>query len=262
MKKLYFAAQKYLLKDTRYFFLYLFRYFQRNYRHACIFLNEESFVDQIKRGKSIIRFGDGEIDLLHFLSLPRYQKYSNSIRKDLLAMIRGYTEQSQYIIMIPLFVNYTNKEISNIGRFTCWMPLKLSYEMFFNKKAAYFDQHIFYKDNKFEKLILPYLKTKKLIVVTNEKNKSFLETTDLNKLVIDYILSPAQDAYESRDMLQQQITEAVERSDFSKQDIVIIMSAGLSKTIIYNLSQKGYQLLDIGKGLESYYKGESIQHLI
>ena len=47
-----------------------------------------------------------------------------------------------------------------------------------------------------------------------------------------------------------------------KTDFVILFSAGLAKTIIYDLCNEGYQVLDIGRGLESYYKGVSIEYRI
>jgi len=40
------------------------------------------------------------------------------------------------------------------------------------------------------------------------------------------------------------------------------MSAGLSKTIIYDMAGQGYQVLDIGIGLESYYTGINLENRI
>lgn len=261
MKKIVNAIKKYLLKDTRYFFLYIFRYFQSKYIHTCTFYTEENFLQELERGRSIIRLGDGEIGLLHFLKI-HYQSYSDTIREDFLKIIRSYSDSSPYIIMIPLFVNYSNRDLKEQGIFRCWMPLKLSYEMFFNKKATYFDQHIFYRDGKYSKLILPYLKKKKVLVVTNQNNKNMLQATEFNDIVYDYILSPAENAYEERLTIKEEILNKINTTEYSKEDFVIIMAAGLSKTIIHDLSFEGYQLLDIGKGFESYYKNESIENQI
>lgn len=261
MKKTYEAIKKYLFKDTRYFFLYLFRYVQDTYQHSCKFYSEKEFLALLLARKSIIRLGDGEIGLLHYLPI-HYQKHSNEIRNDFLKIVRSYSDDSPYLVMIPLFVNYTNTALRAIGKITCWMPLKLSYEMFFNKNATYFDQHIFYRDGKYEELVLPYLKNKRIVIVTNDNNKKFLQSTELNQYIYDYIHSPAENAYESKEEIKRDIVKTIEESSYPKEDFVIIMAAGLSKTIIYDLSFKGYQLLDIGKGLESYYKGESIQYQI
>ena len=111
--------------------------------------------------------GDGEVDLIHFLKIG-YQDYSNSIRNDLIKIIKNYRYNSKYILMIPIFVNYTNAELKKANRFSCFLPLKITFGMIFNKKAKYFDAHAFYRDNGFKDLILPCLQAKKTIVVTNE----------------------------------------------------------------------------------------------
>lgn len=260
-KKFFTAAKKYLLKDTRYFFLYLYRYPQKNYAHTCLFMNENTFIEKIQDGKSIIRIGDGEIGLLHYLPI-HYQVWNKDIRNDFLRIITTYSDKSPYILLIPLFVNESNEKLEQINKLSCWMPLKVSYEMFFNKSAHYFDQHIFYRDGKYEQLLLKYLKQKKVIVVTNNKNKDFLSAPGVLDLDVTFVISPSENAYEERGYISQQIETEVAKKAGKKEDFVIIMAAGLSKTIIYELSFKGYQLLDIGKGFESYYKKESIEYQI
>ena len=264
MKRLYGAIKKYLFKDTAYFFLYTYRYFQDNYKNNCRFYTDSEFVEQIKRGRSIIRIGDGEIDLIHFLKI-HYQKYSNSIRSDLLHIVKEYDDSSGYMLLIPTFVNQTNtelKESDHPNTFSCWMPLKITYEMIFNKKATYYDAHAFYRDKKFKKLILPYIINKKIIVVTNEDNKKIIRNSDFSKYVFAYVPCPAENAYEYRNTIEQEITRIVDETRLTKNNFVILMSAGLSKTLIYNMSIAGYQILDIGKGIEGYSKNISLEHLI
>ena len=261
MKRIFNAIKKYLFKDTKYFFLYVFRYFQNNYKNNCQFYTKEELVKLIESGKSIIRIGDGEIGLLHFLPIG-YQEYSDSIRDDFLKIIKEYNDSSSYILMIPLFVNYTNEELKKENRFRCWMPLKITYELIFNKKACYFDQHIFYKDNQFKNLILPHILDKKIVVITNKENKEEIIKSGLLKNVFAWVICSNENTYEEKDKLKNEIIELINRSGFSKNNFVILMSAGLAKTIIFDLSKDGYQLFDIGKGLEGYYKNISLESLI
>lgn len=265
MLRLFNAIKKYLFKDTKYFFYYCFRYFQNNYKNNCKFYNESEIIKLLEGGGSIIRIGDGEIGLIHHLSIS-YQLYSDQIRKDFIKIIKSYNNKSNYILGIPIFVNYTNKELKKNNElhnyFRCWMPLKVTYELIFNKKVKYLDAHIFYRDGGFEKTILPYIVRKKIILVTNENNKKEILKSGFSKNIFKYVIAPDKNAYEQRGKIEKDIREIVEDAKEEKGNFVIIMSAGLSKTIIYKMSMDGYQILDIGKGLEGYYKKESLAHLI
>lgn len=255
----YRVVKRYLVKDTAYLLLYLYRYFQNNHRNNCKFYTEEEFVHLIGKGKSIIRIGDGEIGLLHFLPVI-YQIYSDAIRNDFKKIIQDYNDDSDYLLLIPTFVNYTNAELKRTNHFKIYRQLKITYELLFNKNAKYFDQLAFYKDVNFKKLILPYIKTKKVIIVTNRENKEKIASSPLSSNEYFYVTCENENTYESRLIIQNDIIDIIYRTGLPKNNFVILMSAGLSKTIIYDLSSEGYQVLDIGKGLESYYTETSIEY--
>lgn len=258
---IYNVIKRYLFKDAKYFFLYICRYFQNNYHNNCKFYAEEEFTNLIKAGKSIIRLGDGEIGLLHFCPVC-YQTYSDAIRNDFLKIIKNYNDNSKYILGVSLFVNCTNIELKKINRFPVWRQLKITYELIFNKNVKYFDQLAFYKDGGFERLVLPYIKTKKVIIVTNKENKEKIINSKLSSDAYLYITCEDKNTYESRLKIQNDIINLIDKTGLPKNNFVILMSAGLLKTIIYDMSNKGYQALDIGKGLESYYMEISIEHRI
>jgi len=262
LRKIYKAIQKYLFKDTRYFLLYLYRYFQNNYHNNCKFYSKEEFLNLIKSGKSILRIGDGEIGILHYLPIGGYQRCSDSIRNDFLKIVKNYNENSKYILMIPLYVNQTNTELKKAGRFQGYMPLKLTYEMIFNKNVKYFDQHAFYRDDGFKELIIPYIKSKKVIIVTNKQNIEKIKNSKFSDKSYQYIECPSENAYESRLEIQKNIVDLINKSGLSKSDFIVLMGAGLSKPIIYDMCEQEYQLLDIGKGLESYFFEISVQNII
>jgi hypothetical protein len=262
LKKIYKAIQKYLFKDTRYFLLYIYRYFQDNYHNNCKFYSKEEFLKFINSGKSIIRIGDGEIGILHYLPIGGYQDYSDSIRNDFLKIVKNYTDNSKYILMIPLYVNQTNTELKKAGRFQGYMPLKLTYEMIFNKDVKYFDQHAFYRDGGFKELIIPYIKSKKVIIVTNKQNIEKIKNSKFADKSYQYIVCPSENAYESRLEIKKNIVDLINKSGADKKDFAILMGAGLLKPIIYDMCEEGYQLLDIGKGLESYFFEISVQNII
>lgn len=255
------AAKRYLFKDTAYLLLYLWRYFQNNHRTHALFYTDEEFIKLISSGKSFIRIGDGEMGLLHFCKV-RYQVYSDAIRNDFLSIIKNYTTESNYIILIPPPVNYSNRQLKAINRFYLYRQFKITFELIFNKQAKYFDQLAFYKNGQFEKLILPYAKTRQVIIVTNQENAEKIRNSPSAADIHHYVICENENTYESRVTIKNDIISLIEKTGRPKSDFVILMSAGLSKTIIPEMADQGYQVLDIGKGLESYYLGISIEHLM
>ena len=266
---MYNVVKRYIFKDTRYFFLSIYRYFQNNYRNNAKFYTEKELIDLIKAGKSILRIGDGEIGLLHFCNAV-YQLCSDAIRNDFLKIIKNYNENSQYVLGITEFVNYTNMELKNfvntegkkINRFPVWRQLKITYELIFNKNSKYFDALAFYKPGGFERIVLPYIKTKKVVIVTNKENKEKIMASPLSSNTYLYITCENENAYESRLKIQQDIINLIGDKGLPISDFVVIFAGGLAKTIIYDMSHQGYQILDIGWGLKSYYMGTNIENLI
>ncbi len=260
----YNALKRYLFKDTKYLLLYIYRYFQNNYHNNCKFYTEEEFADLIRSGKSILRLGDGEMSLLHFLPTPDNspQIYSDAIRDDFLKIIKTYNDDSSYILGIPFHVNYTNTQLKQMHRWEVCRQMKITYELIFNKKAKYFDAFAFYKDGGFEKFIVPYIKDKRVIIATNKENKEKIINSKLSSDTYLYVACEEKNTYEERLRIQNDIISLIDKSGMPKNNFVILMSAGLSKTITYDMSGKGYQMLDIGRGLENYYAGISIEHLL
>ena len=180
------VGKRYLFKDTGYLFLSLYRYLTPGFHNNAVFYTDQELADLIKSGKSILRIGDGEIGLLHFCPAA-YQVYSDAIRNDFLSIIKNYNDQLPYLLGITEFVNYTNAQLRNfvntegkkINRFPVWRQFKITYEMIFNKNAKYFDALAFYKAGGFEKLVLPYITNKKVIIVTNWGNQEMIAASGI-----------------------------------------------------------------------------------
>ncbi len=263
------VVNRYVLKDTRYFLLSIIRYFQNDRHNDCKFYSAQELIGLIKNGKSIMRIGDGEIGLLHFCRAA-YQVYSDAIRNDFLQIIKTYNDNSPYILGLTEFVNWTNTELKNfvntegkkINRFPVWRQMKITFEMIFNKNAKYFDALAFYKKGGFERIILPYIKNKKVIIVTNKGNIEIIKTSRLADKNYLYITCADEDSYEDRAKIQQDIIDLINRSGSPKKDFVVLFAGGLSKTIIPGMAAKGYQILDIGWGMGDYYMGTSREHQI
>lgn len=262
--RLYNAARKYLIKDTFYFFLYCLRHLQKRYAHNARFLENNELIKMIESGKSILRLGDGEISIIHYLT-SNYQPYDSALRSDLLHIISNYSNEAPYVLGIPIHINMRNDELDAQEAFKkrIWMPFKITYEMIFNKQAFYFDAFLFYRKNNFEQLILPYLKTKQIIFVSHKRNCESIKDSPLSNHIIAYIESPAFGAYQFHNAIAQGIRNIITQSGQPKNNFVTIMLAGMSKIgVIPRLSQEGCQILDIGRGLEGYLFKENLERYL
>ena len=259
--------KKYLLKDPIFVVKYLLAYPQKKYSTNAKFYKNEEFIEQLKRGKSLIRIGDGEIGLLHGIDIS-YQKHSKELENGLRDSISEYNDTSPYILAIPVFVNDTNDQLRLIERkLNCWLPLKIEFNRIFNKKTKYADAHFFYYKNNFEKFLEPYLLNKKLIINTTKENitaqKEFIEK---KFTVLGWVEAKSPDPFAILIQTKKEIDlilEKYEESDGDKKDIVLILSAGpMSKVLAHTYSKEGVQALDIGKGFEHIYNNNNFEHHI
>lgn len=261
---------KYLFKDTKYCLLYLFRLLIKDKDLNVSFYSLSEVIEQINNGKSIIRIGDGEIGLLHYLPI-HYQKWSPEIRSEFIKIIKEYGENKNYILGIPVFVNYKNTELKNLenrlqperSKLFVWLPLKISFELLFKRNLKYVDQHIFYKYNDCREFMTFLLSiNKKIVFVSDIDSIGEIKKDNFLKGRIEYFIeTPPRDSFENRGLIKDKLENLCKENFLNKDNSIVIFKGGLAKTIIYELCDQ-YQLLDIGKGLISYTKNENIEGLI
>lgn len=252
----------------RYFFLhpiytitYGIFFFSKDFTFNIHFYTTEEITKLIKEGKSIIRLGDGEISTIPLGLKNAYQTPNQTIKKMLDTIVKNYSLDSLYILSVPKFLNTTNKELKAIGKFHVWLPTKVMFLLRFNKKISYMDAHNFYYDNYFETVIAPILKNKKIICITNKKT---IEKQSKNPKLpwhdIYYVASPEYDALDAYQKITLSIDEEVKKYD--KKDVVLLVAVGpIGKYLIYEYAHRGYQGLDIGRGMETMFTDESLEYL-
>ncbi|MEN9852174.1 MAG: hypothetical protein RI996_117 [Candidatus Parcubacteria bacterium] len=256
LSKIYQFAIPRLQHAPIYLIQYACAYFQKGYTNSASFYTEAQTIEKIQQGKSLVRLGDGEAMLLSGVGIW-YQEYEKSLGRELRALITKYTNQSNYILTLPQkYTNVTNTELRNISipefnALHAWLPIKIWYKMIFPKNAIYADTCVFYSQHFFDQII-PYLKTKKIIVITTQKNidaqKNRIEK-DLH--VISWIEAKAPNPYEWYEKYKLEIVAAIELAKASHKDIVILLSAGpASKPLAVYCSNIGIQAIDMGHGFE------------
>ena len=225
-------------------------------------MSEKELLSMLKKGKSLIRYGDGEIYMINYGSVLSYQPYNRRLRNYLLRAIKEYSNDSPYIIGIPKkYISMPNKELKKINLLNCWLPLKVVYKNVFPKKDVYyFDAHQFYFDKSFERILEPVLKGKKVILVTGAHNIKTAKDAGMHKrLNVVFIETPSYDSFSKFDEILEKIIESVQDKDNTR----VLLSVGpASKALVYELSKMGIISYDLGRGVESVYGKNSIENFI
>jgi hypothetical protein len=250
-----------VLTHPIYTVVYALTLFQRSFRFTAHFSTEAEVTDLLRSGKSIIRFGDGEINLLLGLR-NHYHPFSSKLQGMLRDIVAKYRKTSPYLLSIPRFVNVSNDELRAIGKLNVWMPLKVMFLLCFPKRMPYMDAHNFYYDGYFERVIVPVIADKSVILITNaatihkQKNNprfpwkaaSFVETPEADSLI-------------ASDEIRHSVDMAL--SGLRHEDAVLLFALGpVGKHMVKEYAEKGYQSLDIGKVAEVMFTDESIEWMI
>jgi hypothetical protein len=235
------------------------------FQKECIFkihlFTKKEISEKIREGKSIIRFGDGEINLLLGLK-NHYHSFSPVLQKMLLEIVSEYQQNSRYILAIPRFITQSNEYLKTINKFNVWLPLKVIFWLKFNKNVSYYDAHSFYYVNYFETVIGPLLMDKHVVLVTKQAT---IEMQSNNPSIpwkqFTSIAAPQQEALDQYEIIVSTIDSHI--AHWPQSEVVILFALGpVGKFIAYQFSQKGVQSLDIGKVAEVMYTESTIEYLI
>ena len=253
--------RRYALHHPVYVLVFAAVYWARHFSLPATLLEERALQQQLRSGRSVIRFGDGEINVL--LSLPNhYQKFNSEIRERLARIVSEYTETAPYVLGIPKFVSFTNDELRRIGKFQVWLPFKVMFWLYFNRKVSYIDAHSFYYDGYIERVVAPALVGKQMILITRlgiikkQQGNKDMPWADLRTVV-----TPDEDAFEHYDSITAAINEQL--IDVAPKNAVLLFALGpTGKCLAYDFSKRGIQSIDIGRGAEVMFTEESIEHVI
>jgi Glycosyltransferase GT-D fold len=252
---------RYVLTNPLYVLWYGVVYLQKSFVADEHLFTEAELARHIKKGKSVLRIGDGEINLMLGLR-NHYQTFVPELRTYLKTMVATYRTDSPYMVAVPKFINMTNTELKQIGKFNVWMPLKVMFSLYFPKRVGYLDAHVFYYDEYFERVIGPAISSYKILLVTKQET---IDKQRQNKKVPfthwEALPTPESEMLGQKEVIQQAIVDFVQLH--KDERVIVLLAAGpVGKWIGYELALSGIQCLDIGKVAEVMYTGESIQYLI
>lgn len=261
-KRIIIFIGKHLFFRPIYLYTYIKNYFNSRYIPVVQYYKNEELVSCLKAGKSLIRFGDGEIYIINGGNIG-YQNAPILLQKKLKEIINSYSSNSSYILginKIPL--SKSNSQLKKDNLLNCWLPTKVYWELYFNKSARYFDSAAFYFNETLPKYFEEYLRSKLLIVVTNIDNINSLKNNNsLPFANISYIETPKTDTFDQYNHLFLNIKKLVLHHD--KNKVVVLLACGpASKPLALDLSMEGIVSIDIGRGIEIAYSETRIDHVI
>lgn len=224
--------------------------------------SEEELVEVLRAGKSLIRFGDGEVNLMLGLR-NHYQEFTPELRRRLREVVREYGVDSPYILAVPRALTERNDELKIKNRFHVWLPFKVIFHLErFPKNTPYADAHCFYYDGLAERVFTNVFKEKEVIFITNkntiEKQRKNPEMPWRN---IEFVQTPEENVFDSEGLITQALDSILKTK--RKESIVLFFAVGpVGKHMMKNYAERGYQCIDVGRGMEVMFTNESIEKLI
>lgn len=215
---------------------------------------DETLDELMKTEKSLVRFGDGEFNLINGKSIA-YQEYREDLAQEMREiLLHADDTKNKVLICLPeIFEIFKGSFLQNEDSEKFWKQVLDDYGRFFQETCrakVYGSTWIsrLYIDNKdkshavtqFEKLTSLF-EYKDILIVEGATTQSGVGNDLFNKaLSIKRIICPSHHAFSKVDAIQQAIL------DHAKGRLILLMLGPTAKILAYRLSQLGYRALDLG----------------
>lgn len=258
LRKCYHAYLKY---KNRFWAIY--------YPGPYVYSIEETLKIIIEEKKSVCRFGDGELKWIAGIEQESFQRADRKMQIELINVLK---KQNSALICLPdcwgdldQFNDYAKKyyEIS-LGKYRKkWLQYIDVNRKYYNTSISRF--YMDYKNKNKTQLYVDLLKKiweNRNVIIIEGKYTRFGVGNDLLDSAegIKRILCPEIDAYESKEAIKNFVLENITKNQ------LILLALGPTATILaYELSEKGYQAIDIGHAdieYEWYRGGDTVKRPI
>lgn len=215
-------------------------------------------------GCSLVRFGDGEFEIMAGKERAVFQKHNPILEKRMKEIIQ--TRNSKLLIAIAN--NYGSlecytEEVANGIRSYMTEEVRKFHMSLLDVERTYYDAYMFkcyfpYKDKestqtRFE-LVERIWKGKDVVLIEGEETRTGYANDLLNKAKsVKRILAPTKNAFEKYDEI---LNKALE---LSKEYLILVVLGPAGKLLTFDLFNEGYQVIDIGQIDMDYdwYKAEA-----
>lgn len=222
------------------------------YQFPVIGTTEDAIEKIIKKGCSLVRFGDGEFEIMAGKERAVFQKYDSELAQRLIEVISSEDERlliaiaNNYGMLDP----YIEDTADGIRSYMNEETRKYHMSML-KTDRIYYDAYMFksyypYKDRentwKRVELVKEIWKGRDVVLVEGDKTRAGYGN-DLfdNVRSLRRILSPTKDAYDQ----YENILNAVLKVE--KNSLILIVLGPVAELLVYDLMLKGYQAIDIGQ---------------
>ena len=220
---------------------------------------DETLDELMKTEKSLVRFGDGEFNIMNGCSIA-FQEYNEELARGMKEILLTANQEEMLLCMPEVFKAFK-------GEF----PLDYNSEIFWKKEldryAAFFKEYcqsktygsafisrpyIYSKDktrafDQFEKM-KQLFEGKDLLIVEGATSRSGVGNDLFNNVrSIKRIICPSHHAFSKVDAIQQAIM------DHATGRLILLMLGPTAKILAYRLSRLGYRALDLGH-IDSEYE--------
>ena len=207
----------------------------------------------IKYGCSIIRFGDGEFDIMMGKNHPVFQDNNEELAEKLKKIIQS-EEKKLLIAIADNYGNldkYTEEVADGIRQYMTKPNIREFHNSVLDMKRTYYDAYTFkcyypYKDkSKAEReytLVKRIWQNRGVTIIEGDKTRTGVRNDLLyNARSIRRILAPTCNAFKVYNRIFEQAIK------IKKDDLILIALGPAGKVMAYDLFLEGYQVIDIGQ---------------
>lgn len=220
-------------------------------------ISDQDLQTAVASGKSLIRFGDGEVMLMTGRDI-HYQVTSPELKDRLRTIIASYQPDCPYLLGVPMYaLTDTEAELSQKKRLRVWRLFRVFFARHFPENMEYYCAIYFYYKDNFEKNIAPLLKNRNVICVAREPVLSPMLRSYFRDRCsqVHFVVSAPTNAFGEIERLRTEVDLALQK--YPKDSCTLILAAGpASKVLAYEYALRGVQALDIGHGIEIIGKTE------
>lgn len=215
--------------------------------------NTEEAIDKItKEGSSLVRFGDGEFEIMAGKERAVFQNYNPLLAKRLLEIVKSNNSK----LLIAIANNYGSleqytEEVADGIREYMTDDVRKFHLSILNMKKVYYDAYMFkcyypYKDKKTTQKRVEQIKKiwnqRDVVLIEGDKTRTGYENDLLdNANSIKRILAPTKNAFDKYDEIFEEALKLPPNA------LILITLGPAGKVLTYDLFNKGYQVIDIGQ---------------
>ena len=203
----------------------------------------------IKEKKSLIRLGDGELNILEGKGI-HYQEANNTLQKEMGELIQYYIDKGgncEYLLCMPneFLKCYGTKLLKKRVWVSSWARFRYVFKKNYDRKIKYGEAFLF--ATKYEDVYKQIWEEKEYIIFVHNNEKYAQAFKKKYGKEVVFIKVPGQNSYQCVEEIVASIARAIGEICTHKENGIVLLSAGpCAKTIVFRLKDIGVQIVDTG----------------